>query len=148
MNNSRENTRTEAPGAESLLFLILDVAQELEQRLEAELGKQGLSLAKAGTLHTLAKAKEPLSLSELAERNECVRSNVTQLVDRLETDGLVRRVNDPDDRRVVRAALTTTGRKAYEEAARVVASQERGVAEALGEDEVLVLSKLLGRLIS
>jgi DNA-binding MarR family transcriptional regulator len=38
-----------------------------------------------------------------------VRSNVTQLMDRLEADGLVRRVDDPDDRRTVRAAVTDLG---------------------------------------
>ena len=30
---------------------------------------------------------EPLPLSQLAERCSCVRSNITQLVDRLEADG-------------------------------------------------------------
>ena len=29
----------------------------------------------------------------------CVRSNITQLMDRLEADGLVRRIDDPSDRR-------------------------------------------------
>ncbi len=148
MNKLDVITVTEAPAGESLLFLILDVAHELEQRLEAELGKQGLSLAKAGTLHTLATAKEPLALSELAKRNHCVRSNMTQLIDRLESDGLVQRVNDPDDRRVIRAALTASGRKAYEDTAKVVADQEQAVASLLGDNDELALLKLLGRLVS
>jgi DNA-binding MarR family transcriptional regulator len=38
-----------------------------------------------------------------------VRSNITQLMDRLEADGLVRRVKDPQDRRTVRAAVTRLG---------------------------------------
>jgi DNA-binding MarR family transcriptional regulator len=36
----------------------------------------------------------------------CVRSNITQLIDRMQAEGLVRRIPDPQDRRSVRAALT------------------------------------------
>ncbi|TMG94648.1 MAG: MarR family transcriptional regulator, partial [Betaproteobacteria bacterium] len=74
-----------------------------EKRLEDALEKVGLSNAKFGALTHLVEAGEPLSLSECAARMTCVRSNITQLIDRLEADGLVRRVDDPADRRGVRA---------------------------------------------
>ena len=77
--------------------------------MEEALGTVGLSVAKQSALTKLAEAGEPLTLSELAARLSCVRSNITQLVDRLEGDGLVRRVADPADRRTVRAALTPLG---------------------------------------
>jgi DNA-binding MarR family transcriptional regulator len=57
------------------------------------------------------KGGEPLSLGECAARMTCVRSNITQLMDRLESDGLVQRVEDPNDRRAVRAAITPMGVK-------------------------------------
>jgi DNA-binding MarR family transcriptional regulator len=69
----------------------------------------GLSLAKFGALTFLVRAGEPLSLSECAAKMTCVRSNITQLVDRLEADGLVRRVDHPSDRRGVMAAATPLG---------------------------------------
>ena len=53
----------------------------------------------------------PLSLSELATRLSCVRSNMTQLVDRLESDGMVQRVHCPNDRRSVKAEITALGRE-------------------------------------
>ena len=56
------------------------------------------------------RAGKPLSLSDLATRLSCVKSNMTQLVDRLEADGLVNRVDDPNDRRAVKAAITEDGR--------------------------------------
>ena len=77
--------------------------------VEAALEPVGLSLAKFGVLARLASADEPLPLSTLAEEQACVRSNITQLVDRLEADKLVVRVDDPHDRRLVRAALTAGG---------------------------------------
>jgi DNA-binding MarR family transcriptional regulator len=131
----------------SLLFLVLDVAGQLENRLENELGRSGLSFAKATTLSFLRGAKDPLTLGELAVENACVRSNITQLVDRLEGDGLVRRVNDPDDRRVRRAALTSEGRRACKDACAAITSQEKAVAAALTADEAATLARLLRRLV-
>src|SRR5688572_7317990 len=82
---------------DALVFSLLGTAGAVEARLEAAVSPLGLSLAKVGILHHLADAKEPLPLSELAQHQHCVRSNITQLMDRLEKDGLVRRRADPDD---------------------------------------------------
>jgi DNA-binding MarR family transcriptional regulator len=92
----------------------------------------GLSLAKLGALRHLILAAEPLTLSQLAERHCCGKSNVTQLVDRLETDGFVARESDPDDRRTVRATVTPGGRAAYERASVLLAEQERAIDTQLG----------------
>lgn len=130
----------------SPLWGVLGAAHALEARLEALLGQMDLSLAKLSVLRVLAAAKQSLTLGELAERNQCVRSNITQLVDRLEADGLVRRENDPDDRRVRRAGLTTAGRTGCSEALRLVAVAEREVAVSLGPEASGQLMRALGRL--
>src|SRR6266487_1650557 len=85
---------------DSLVRSLLEAAGVVEARLEAAVGP--LSLAKLGVLRPLVEAKQPLPLSELAERQHCVRSNITQLVDRLEKEGLVRRRPDKrsEERRV------------------------------------------------
>ena len=132
----------------SLFFLILDAAFELQGRMEVDMEKVGLSGAKARVLDVLGKATEPLTLSDVADRNCCVRSNITQLIDRLEIDGLVRRVNDPDDRRIRRAALTTPGKKAWEDAKTVIAKQQQGLAEIMSREEVTVLTRALSRISS
>jgi DNA-binding MarR family transcriptional regulator len=79
--------------------------------MEAALETVQLSSPKFVVLSILVEAGEPLTLSDLASRASCVRSNMTQMIDRLEADGLVRRVYDPLDRRSVRAELTTLGRQ-------------------------------------
>lgn len=128
---------------DSILWCLLHTAHEIEDQLEAELAPLGLSLAKVGVLHLLVEAGEPVALSDLAARNSCVRSNITQLVDRLETDGLVRRVGDPDDRRVRRAELTTAGRTLSRQAAQVIETQQQRIAGALDrEDAALVMAAL------
>src|SRR6195952_6124777 len=98
----------------TLTLLLLDAARAVEARAEGVLAEVGLSLAKLGALRHLVLAAEPLTLSQLAERHCCGKSNVTQLVDRLESDGFVARESDPEDRRTVRATVTVAGRAAHE----------------------------------
>ena len=103
----------------------------VESRLEAALEPGGLSLAKFGVLAQLEAAGEPLPLSTLAERRACVRSNITQLVDRLEADGLVRRVRDASDRRAVKAEVTSLGRERQTAGAKEVAKVQGELARTL-----------------
>ncbi len=130
----------------SVLFQVIGRAHHLESHLEAALAKIGLSMAKMGVLEPLARSEEALTLGQLADRVHCVKSNITQLVDRLETDGLVRRLSDLDDRRVRRASLTPAGRKAHAEGVQVIAAQERATAAVLDGREAESLGQLLGRL--
>ena len=103
---------------------ILGSLHAVETRLEASLEPMGLSLAKFKALHTLVAAGEPLPLRTLAEQCACVRSNITQLVDRLEADKLVVRTDDPSDRRSIRAELTAEGRARYKAAFRALQAAE------------------------
>jgi DNA-binding MarR family transcriptional regulator len=84
-----------------------------------------------GVLRHLVQEGAPLALSVLAERNRCVRSNITQLADRLEADGYLRRVPAPGDRRAVLAEPTTAGVLAYQQAADLLAAEEARLTEAL-----------------
>jgi DNA-binding MarR family transcriptional regulator len=129
-----------------LAFRVIGAAHEVEGKLEGALGTIGLSLAKLNVLKALADTDEPLPLSHLADRCCCVRSNITQLVDRLEAERLVERLPDPADRRSVRAALTPAGRERHAEAVRIVGETERQVFAGLGEEDQQALTRLLGRL--
>ena len=77
-----------------LLILLLEVAQVEQGRLEEALKAVGLSRAKMEALHQLLRAGGPIPLRALAEGQRCVPSNMTTLVDRLEGERLVRRVQD------------------------------------------------------
>ena len=126
--------------------MLLDAGRAQFARLEEALKSVGLSAAKYKVLSQIAKSKEPVPLRLLAEEQQCVASNVTTLVDRLETDGLVRRVDDPADRRSKRAELTELGKEKAEDGARVVAEVEAAFAESLGRTERLALAKVLSSL--
>lgn len=125
---------------------LLRAGAAVQARIERALEPAGLSSAKLGLLRHLAGVGEGLPLGRLAERLSCVRSNVTQLVDRLEADGLVRRSPDPGDRRSVLAVLTEEGRRSYEAGERARAEAEREAMRALTGAEREQLIALLERL--
>ncbi len=138
------DTSVEAPPHFS--FALLHAAQAVTDKLEGVLNEIGLSLAKQSALTQLAQAGTPLTLSDLAARLSCVRSNITQLVDRLEADGLVRRVDDASDRRSVRAELTSLGRKKQEAGASAMEGAQAELSDRLSVHEVSALESALGSL--
>lgn len=127
-------------------FALLHAAAAVEGKLENALGNVGLSMAKQSALTKLAEAGEPLTLSDLAARLSCVRSNITQLVDRLEADGLVRRVDDPSDRRSVRAELTPLGREKQAAGDQEVSRVQSEISSLVAESDLAALESALGSL--
>jgi DNA-binding MarR family transcriptional regulator len=127
------------------LAALLHTAYAAEGAVESKLNAIGLSMAKLVALRALSEAGESLPLSQLAERLSCVKSNITQLVDRLEADGFVARQPAPDDRRTKLAALTDSGRKACQEGMRVQEEAERSLLGKLTANEAEQLAALLAK---
>jgi MarR family 2-MHQ and catechol resistance regulon transcriptional repressor len=115
--------------------VLLRALTAVEARLEAALEPAGLSLAKFNALSQLVAANEALPLSTLAERCACVRSNITQLVDRLESDELVIRSHDPRDRRSVRAELTDAGRQRHAAGLKILDLEEQLLLASLNPQQ-------------
>lgn len=129
-----------------MVFALLRVAHQLEEQLESALAPLGLSLAKHSLLAQLVRANGSLTLTELAAGQRCVRSNITQLMDRLEADGLVRRTSDPADRRTVRAALTPEGRRKEELGGQILETIQAEVAARIPEDDRAVFERIASAL--
>jgi DNA-binding MarR family transcriptional regulator len=92
-------------GAWPLLLRLLLAQRANLPPLAAELE---LSTAQCHVLH-LIEPERPIPMGRLAETLACDASNVTGLVDRLESRGLVRRRPSASDRRVKVLVLTPTG---------------------------------------
>jgi DNA-binding MarR family transcriptional regulator len=133
-------------GGQLDLVRLLHSAHALEDEAERRLNEIGLSWAKLAALKALYEAGEALPLTQLAERLSCVKSNITQLVDRLEADGLVVRKSAAGDRRTKLAALTPAGRRSYQEGARVHESTQKEVLDRLTKAEADQLSRLMTKL--
>jgi len=129
---------------ETLLSVeILKALHAYEARLETVVEPLGLSLAKLGVLARLVVAGEPLPLRTLAERCACVRSNITQLVDRLEAEKLVIRTDDPQDRRSVLAALTAKGRERHAAGIEALRAVEEQLLNELTPRQRAALAEIL-----
>ena len=128
------------------LFTLLHAAGVAGSHIESKLTVVGLSMAKLAALNALREAGESLPLSQLAERLSCVKSNITQLVDRLEADGLVSRADDPHDRRARLAVMTAAGRKACETGTRIQQQAEEQLLSELSGTERRQLAALMEKL--
>lgn len=97
-------------------------------------------------LHTFESGEAGIRMSDLARKVVLTKAGLTSLVDRLERRGLVQRVPDPDDRRVVRITLTRPGEEVFREAAEVhVAGIDEHVATRLTDEEATVIADALER---
>lgn len=144
MKQRDATTATATPKSpDQTIFELLHAAHALEARLEAELETVGLSGPKFSVLTELVKAGQPLPLSELASRLSCVRSNMTQLVDRLEADGFVQRVACPNDRRSVKADITYLGRERQAAGAAQIAQLHIAFAAAVPEADRAAIERMM-----
>jgi len=85
-------------------------------------------------------------MSRLAETLSCDASNVTGLVDRLESRGLVRRQPSPEDRRVKALQLTPRGARMRAQLLRRMARRSLPLSR-LSRDERRTLVKILEALV-
>ena len=147
MNKKRGPPRRAATlNADHVMWSLLEAARVVETQLEQALAEVQLSGAKLAALTHLVEAGEPVPLGELAEQCACVRSNITQLVDRLEADRLVERVADPADGRSLRAAIRPLGRARQAAGARKVQDVRRKLGRALGGINHVALKRALSQL--
>ncbi|MFD7702981.1 MarR family winged helix-turn-helix transcriptional regulator [Streptomyces caelestis] len=105
------DTASRRPDALTLevVELIGSVVARYHEEYEEAAAGHALTGAQAKLLSLLS--LEPLPMRKLAQRLKCEPSNVTGIVDRLESRGLVERRPDPADRRVKLAAATAEGRR-------------------------------------
>jgi DNA-binding MarR family transcriptional regulator len=97
----------EDPGREAWL-LLFQLFRSQRREFAAIQSEIGLNMAQAHLLKSLDKPGGS-PMSELAEALFCDASYVTGLVDKLEARGLVRRLPNPNDRRVKLVAATEAG---------------------------------------
>ena len=124
--------------------LIGEVVARFYEDYEEAAADHALTGAQARLLSLLS--LEPLPMRKLAQKLKCEPSNVTGIVDRLESRGLVERRPDPADRRVKLAATTEEGRrvaKSLRESLRFAREPLAG----LEEEERVVLRGLLQRML-
>jgi DNA-binding MarR family transcriptional regulator len=126
---------------------LLTCTQLIERRVRSGLREEfGTTLPRFDLMAQLERHREGLKMNELSRLLMVTGGNITAIVDQLEKEGQVERLDDSADRRAFRIRLTRSGEKSFTEMAR---AHEQWVVELLGglsrkeHDELL---KLLAKL--
>jgi DNA-binding MarR family transcriptional regulator len=133
---------TPAREAQKLFF---EIGMTQRVKTGAALAELGLGFAQAHALRMLD-PDEPIAMSALAERLFCDASNVTGLVDRLESRGLVERRSAENDRRVKALTLTPAGVALRDQVLAVMSEPPEAIA-ALPAADQRALRDILARAV-
>jgi len=96
--------------------------------------RRGMSFTTASTLGRLER-EGPVRLTVLAAAEGVAQPSMTQLVQRLENQGLATRVSDPDDGRVTLVAITDAGQEVLAERRRERGARLVQLLATLSKDE-------------
>ena len=108
---------------------VMRVQQLLIGDFDAMVGRHGLTFARYEALVLLAFSREGrLPMSKIGERLMVHPTSATNIIQRLEAQGLVERAPNPDDGRGTLAAITPSGREVMEQATRDLVDRGFGLA--------------------
>jgi MarR family transcriptional regulator, transcriptional regulator for hemolysin len=113
------------------------------QALDRRLKYLGVSQASWMTIAVAAKARLPLSQSELADRLAVEGATMVAMVDRLVKAGLVIREPSITDRRVKRVVLTRAGNVLYDKVREEAAAFRKELLADLDPKKLLSATELL-----
>jgi DNA-binding MarR family transcriptional regulator len=125
--------------------LIATVVARYHEAYERAAARHSLTGAQARVLGLLS--REPLPMRRLAELLKCEPSNVTGIIDRLESRGLVERRPGLLDRRVKLAATTDAGQETADRLRDSLDFADEPLA-ALSAEERAALRDLLRRMLN
>ena len=129
---------------------VLQIAQLLEKHRETVLADFDLTVWSFDMLATLRRQGPPYQLKPTALYKWLMLSSgaMTNRIDRLEKDGLVTRLRDPDDRRSVIVQLSDAGVERIDAAMPVLFEQERQFLADLSQTETADLITLLRQFLA
>ena len=125
-----------------MLLSLLPRIGKLAAQVAHERG--AITLERARILWQLVEA--PRRSGELAQRCVLTPASVSELVDSLERDGLVRRSEDSTDRRVVVVEITARGRREIERVGELMTAPVAKIIAALSSDKRARLAAALADL--
>ena len=113
------------------------------QAVDRRLKYLGVSQASWMTIAMAAKARRPLSQSELADRLAVEGATMVAMVDRLVKAGLVTRQASTTDRRIKRVVLTPAGLRIYDKVKAEAAALRKELLANCDPKRLLVATEIL-----
>ena len=125
-------------------LLIHQTHRLLEKNDKAVMKEAGLTPRKHAVLLAMHSIPSPPKVNEVAAWLDRNPNGISRLIDRMEKDGLVERTRDTVDRRAARLTVTPKGEGCYKKANELFRQHCRDIFAALSEEELAVLSKIMG----
>ena len=132
----------------STFELLFRAARLVNERAIAEVQAAGGRLRAAHTQLFPHITSDGIRLTELADKLGVTKQAIGPLVDDLEREGVVERVDDPDDRRAKRIRWTRKGQRALLHGLGVLAQLEAELARDVGKARLAELADTCERLIA
>lgn len=124
------------PTSMRLATSIMRVQQLISSELDAVLKPLGITFARYEVLQLISfSASGRLPLSKIGERLMVHPTSVTNAMDRLESQGLVRRVADDKDRRRTFAELTDNGERVLKDATAAITAIDFAIVGLTAEQQ-------------
>ncbi|HEX3791242.1 MAG TPA: MarR family transcriptional regulator [Pseudonocardiaceae bacterium] len=124
---------------------VMRVQQVLQSAVDTALRPHGLTFARFEALVLLFHSQRgSLPMRVMGQRLQLHPTSVTNIVDRLEADGLVKRIPHPTDRRTTLVEITEEGKQRRSEATTAVTSVDFGL-RGLTERQTVTLTDLLAK---
>ena len=136
------------PLVEGISDRISVINRRLLLQSKETLDTHGITWREWQVLTNLLLAQTPRSPGDLASTLMVTSGAMTNVLDRLDRAGLIRRVKNPGDRRGVIVEATDAGVALWHEAVNELGEQEAGIASALTRKEQEQLNVLLRKLLA
>ena len=139
--------RSEDHHALRIWLRLLTCTQLIERQVRSRLREQFAStLPRFDLMSQLERHRAGLKMNELSRMLMVTGGNITAIVDQLESEGLVERLDEPADRRAFRIRLTRAGERGFAEMARAhegwVVELLAGLSRREQEDLLRLLAKV------
>ena len=138
---------TDGPFVDSYLpALLAQASQLISGEFHRVVTRKGMNVSEWRVLASLAGAP-PMSIGELARISVTKQPTLTRVLDRMEPQGLVRRVAHGSDRRITLIEITPKGSRQVAGLVELANEHERRVLEPFGMTRSLELKKTLKQMI-
>ncbi|MCO4865795.1 MarR family transcriptional regulator [Cupriavidus sp. WGlv3] len=128
-------------------YLVTEVRNHLLAGIERELSPLQITAAQFVVLNSIVSGKGR-TLSEFCKLLGYDSGAMTRLLDRIEAKGIIRRVENPADRRSCLVELTEHGKAVFPQARQGTQSAFRRMLSGFSEDDAETLRGLLHRILA
>ncbi len=136
----------EGPHTDSIGYLFIKICKTRRNKANEMLAKYGIHAGQDVLLYYLS-LEDGQTVSQLLADIDIQHATISNMINRMVANDLVKKIKDHKDARVSRIFLTEKGKEAVAQTKEVWRFLERQTLEGLTEEEIVELKKLLRKIL-